>query len=149
MIWLRFMPYLLGLLSVVGAGYWAVESVREKVRQHYEPIIERLENDLKNEREAAKLNEDVINGYLAELEGLRRPPSTTPVRLCRNPMPNPPKPPESIASTTTVGGDVFTETRADFEPGPDIGPDLRSLVSACDAEIAKLRALQGWVNGLD
>ena len=149
MIWLRFMPYLLGLLSVLGAGYWVVESVREKVRQHYEPIVERLEKDLKAEREAAKRNEDAINVYIAELEDLRRPRPTTPVRLCRNPVSKPTKPAESPVDTPTVGGDVLTETRADFEPGPDIGPDLRSLVAACDAEVDKLRALQGWVNGLE
>lgn len=149
MIWLRFMPYLLGLLSVLGAGYYIVESAKEKMQKHYEPIIQQLEQDLASERANAQRNEDAINGYLTELEGLRRPRPRTPVRLCVNPVPAPAKATESLANTTTVGGDVFTETRADFEPGPDIGDDLRNLAAACDAEVAKLRALQGWANGLD
>lgn len=150
MIWLRFMPYLLGLLSVLGAGYWVVESVRDKVRQHYEPIIEQLEQDLADERAAAKRNEDAINGYIAELEGLRRPRPATPVRLCRNGAAESTNQASSGASgATTPAGGVLAAPRGDLEQGPDIGPDLRDLAAACDAEVAKLRALQGWANGLD
>ena len=46
-------------------------------------------------------------------------------------------------TTATSGGNELA--RSDFAEGPDIGPDLYTLAQMCDAEFAKLRALQKWV----
>ena len=32
---------------------------------------------------------------------------------------------------------------------PDVRAKCEAMLAACDAEVAKLRALQGWVNGLE
>jgi len=47
------------------------------------------------------------------------------------------------ASTTTRSN--AGSNGSNPQAGPDIGPDLYALAQSCDAEIAKLRALQGWV----
>jgi hypothetical protein len=52
----------------------------------------------------------------------------------------------NTVGTTTSSWGYNGTAASDFTAGPDIGPDLYDLAGRCDAEIAKLRALQGWVN---
>jgi hypothetical protein len=72
--------------------------------------------------------------------------SRVPVRLCNETRATSAEPAAQGAdgsATTTAGGNELS--RSDFAKGPDIGPDLYALAQMCDAEFAKLRALQQWI----
>ena len=83
------------------------------------------------------------------MDAIRNRPSVSrPVRLCVNPAPVPSprdSAPGTNGSSTTTGSNTGP-SGSNTQAGPDIGPDLYALAQSCDAEIAKLRALQGWVN---
>jgi hypothetical protein len=150
--WLwRFAPHAL-IAAVLGLScIYAVYTLREQGRAELRPQIERLEAELAAERADRARAERASASYQSEMERLReraanRTVNRTPVRLCVTPA----APPAGDAalrtngSTTTTGSD---ERKAGGDPkaGPDIGADLYALAAACDAENAKLRALQGWV----
>lgn len=144
---MRQMPLIVLSFLILGSAWLVGAWLMEKGRQELRPEIERLQNDLKAEQMARIRNEEAIDGYITEIESIRnRPRSTGPVRLCVTPpVPNTDFPaPDFTGATTTTWGDSGT-SGGDLRAGPDIGPPLRDLAFSCDAENAKLRALQNWV----
>ena len=147
--WLwRVAPYAIGVVVIVVASWGALNNAKEEGRNELRPEIERLERDLAVERISRERAEAASGSYRREMDALRsRPLVSRPVRLCVNPAPVPSprdSAPGTNGSSTTTGsnaGPAGPNTQA----GPDIGPDLYALAQSCDAEIAKLRALQGWV----
>lgn len=147
--WLwRVAPYAIGVVVIVVASWGALNNAKEEGRNELRPEIERLEAELAAERSARARAETASNAYRREMDAIRnRPVVSRPVRLCVNPAPvSDPRSsaPGTTGSSTTAGidsGPAGSNTQA----GPDIGPDLYALAQSCDAEIAKLRALQGWV----
>jgi hypothetical protein len=144
---LRLLPPILALCIALGLIYWVVQNFKEQGRAELRPVIERLQTELEAERLNRQLNEEALNEYQQELDGLRRRPvSTRPVRLC-NPdggvVQGTGAASGTDGATAPSGGDAGAAGA-----GPDIGPALRNLAYQCDAENAKLRALQGWVRGL-
>ena len=144
---LRFAPHaivaaLLGLVVAFG-----IHRAKEQVRAELEPKIESLEAQLEAERADRARAEAAANAYRSEIDALRsRPVPRTPVRLCV-------ETPAPVGGTTErvdgpapapAGGNELS--RGDIAQGPDIGPDLYALAQMCDAEFAKLRALQKWVS---
>jgi hypothetical protein len=136
----------LGLLCI-----YAVYTFREQGRAELRPQIERLEAALAAERADRARAERASGSYQLEIERLRERAARTaanrsPVRLC-------------LSTPVTQGGAAAEGTddpapaarsddgsaRSNPQAGPDIGADLYALVAACDAENAKLRALQGWI----
>lgn len=150
MIGWRFTPYIVGIVIVVIAAMGALHNAKESGRAELKPEIERLEAALAAERSDRARAEAAANSYRSEMDALRsRPVPRTPVRLCvekRLDVPvTQPSASDSVGTTTTSWGHNGTAA-TNFEPGPDISADLFDLAGRCDAEIAKLRALQGWVN---
>lgn len=143
---LKYAPHLiltagLGLLAV-----YAAHTFREQGREEIRPQVERLEAELRTERANRIRAEMASSAYASELASLaRRPVRNTPVRLCREPAAVPAgsaaQGADGAASTT---GSSAGSAGTDIEQGPDIGPELRELASQCDAQNAKLRALQKW-----
>lgn len=147
-VW-RVAPYALGVAIIVMAAMGALHNAKESGRAELKPQIERLEAALKAERADRARAEAAADSYRSEMDALRnRPVPRTPVRLCRDPKPVPTtfSPADGVTRTTTTSGGDAPAPGDYSEAGPDIGPDLYALALACDAEIAKLRALQGWVN---
>ena len=147
--WLwRVAPYAIGVVVIVVASWGALNNAREEGRNELRPEIERLEAELAAERSARARAQAASNAYRSEMDGLRnRPPVSRPVRLCVNhaPVPSPRESaPGTDGSSTTTGSDAGP-AGPNTQTGPDIGPDLYALAQSCDAEIAKLRALPGWV----
>lgn len=147
-VW-RVAPYALGVVIVVVAAMGALHNAKEEGRAELKPEIERLEATLAAERLDRARAEAAANSYRSEMDALRsRPVPRTPVRLCVSTDPVPTTQPaasNTVGATTPAWG--YNGTAAsDFTAGPDIGPDLYDLAGRCDAEIAKLRALQGWLN---
>jgi hypothetical protein len=147
-VW-RVAPYALGVVIVVVAAMGALHNAKEEGRAELKPEIERLEATLAAERLDRARAEAAANSYRSEMDALRsRPVPRTPVRLCVSADPVPTTQPaagNTVGATTTSWG--YNGTAAsDLTAGPDIGPDLYDLAGRCDAEIAKLRALQGWLN---
>lgn len=148
--WLwRVAPYAIGVVVIVVASWGALNNAKEEGRNELRPEIQRLEAELAAERTSRKRAEAASGSYRREMDALRnRPPVRTSVRLCINP-PAVPSPRDSApgtdGSSSTTGIDNGPP-HANTQAGPDIGPDLYALAQSCDAEIAKLRALQGWVN---
>lgn len=150
--WLwRFAPHAL-IAAVLGLScIYAVYTLREQGRAELRPQIERLEAELAAERADRARAERASASYQSEMERLRertlnRTVNRTPVRLCVSP----PAPPVGNPALRTNGSPATTgsdERKVGGNPkaGPDIGADLYALAAACDAENAKLRALQGWV----
>jgi len=136
----------LGLLCI-----YAVYTFREQGRAELRPQIERLETALAAERADRARAERAADSYQSEMQRLReraasRAVNRPVVRLCNNA----PAASEGDAALRTTGSSATTgsderTTGANPTPGPDIGADLYALAAACDAENAKLRALQGWV----
>ncbi len=135
------------IASGLAAGYWLKEQGRKELR----PQIERLEAALAAERADRARAERASGSYQLEIERLNkravdRAVNRTPVRLCVSP----PAPPAGDAAqgtdgaATTAGSDDGSP-RSNPQAGPDIGEALYALAAACDAENAKLRALQGWI----
>ena len=145
-VW-RYAPHaivaaLLGLIVAFG-----IHRAKEQVRAELEPKIENLEAQLEAERADRARAEAAASAYRSEIDGIRnRPVPRTPVRLCNETH-------SALADSAAQGVDGRTTTtsggnelaRSDFAEGPDIGPDLYALAQMCDAEFAKLRALQKWV----
>lgn len=150
--WLwRYAPHAL-IAAVLGLScIYAVYTLREQGRAELRPQIERLEAELAAERADRARAERASASYQSEMERLRertlnRTVNRTPVRLCVSP-PAPPAGDPALrtnGSPTTTGSDE-RKVGSDPKAGPDIGADLYALAAACDAENAKLRALQGWV----
>lgn len=150
--WLwRYAPHAL-IAAVLGLScIYAVYTLREQGRAELRPQIERLEAELAAERADRARAERASASYQSEMERLReraanRTVNRTPVRLCVTPA----APPAGDAAqgtdgaATTAGSDD-RPAGSDPKAGPDIGADLYALAAACDAENAKLRALQGWI----
>lgn len=148
---LRQLPWVILSAVILGSGFAASWWLKEQGRKEMRPVIERLESDLASERAARQRNEDALNAYQQELDLLRnRPRPTSPVRLCVTP---------SVRETPTAAGSADGAAPAsrsdarsagvDLVAGPDIGVPLRNLAYRCDAENAKLRALQDWIRGLE
>jgi len=143
---LKYAPHLiltagLGLLAV-----YAVHTFREQGREEIRPQVERLEAELRTERANRIRAEVASNAYASELAALaRRPVRSTPVRLCREPAAVPAgNAAEGTAGAAPAAGSDAGSAGTNFEQGPDIGPELRELAAQCDAQNAKLRALQQW-----
>ena len=146
----RIAPYVLGVVVIVVAALGALRNAKEEGRAELKPQIERLEAALATERADRARAETAANSYRSEVDAIRsRPVPRTPVRLCvERPVNVPatvPSASDSVGTTTTSWG-YNGQTESDFAAGPDIAADLYDLAGRCDAEIAKLRALQGWVN---
>lgn len=148
---LRQAPYLIMSAAVILFGYWIGSSLVERGRNEIRPQLEKVQQELATERVNRARAEAASSAYAQELAGLnRRPVRTAPVRLCVSP----PSVPASTGSEGTTnpapsGGSDDRPAGSDLEAGPDIGPALRELAMACDLENAKLRALQGWANGVE
>ncbi len=124
----------------------ATAVVSKRGREEIRPQVERLEAELRTERVNRIRAEMASSAYASELASLaRRPVRNTPVRLCREPAAVPAgsaaQGADGAASTT---GSSAGSAGTNIEPGPDIGPELRELAAQCDAQNAKLRALQKW-----
>ena len=149
--WLwRYAPH-----AVVAAGLgilciYAVYTFREQGRAELRPQIERLETALAAERADRARAERAADSYQSEMERLReralnRTVNRTPVRLCVTPDPKGWAAPEGTNDPAPATRSDDGSPRSNPQAGPDIGADLYALAAACDAENAKLRALQGWV----
>ena len=150
--WLwRYAPHAL-IAAVLGLScIYAVYTLREQGRAELRPQIERLEAELAAERADRARAERASDSYQLEIERLNkraadRAANRGPVRLCVS-LPAPPIGDAALrtnGSSATTGSDE-RKVGGDPKAGPDIGADLYALAAACDAENAKLRALQGWV----
>ena len=150
--WLwRYAPH-----AVVAAGLgllciYAVYTFREQGRAELRPQIERLEAALAAERADRARAERASGSYQLEIERLRERAARTvanrsPVRLCLNtPAPQGGAAAEGTNAPAPAPRSDDGSARSNTQAGPDIGADLYALVAACDAENAKLRALQGWI----
>lgn len=148
MIWARWASAaVLVVLLTTGIGF-GVHCLKELGRNELRPKVAELESLLAAEKASRARAEAAANSYRAELDYLAsRPVSATPVRLCRTvpTMPAAVPAPRSDDAASRAGIDD-RPAGGDLEAGPDIGPELYGLAKTCDAEIAKLRALQGWIN---
>lgn len=147
MIWARWASAaVLVVLLTTGIGF-GVHYLKELGRNELRPKVAELESLLAAEKNARERAETAANAYWTELGNLsRRPVSTAPVRLCVGPMPSLESTTTSSDGATSRAGSDDRPAGGDLEAGPDIGPELYGLAKTCDAEIAKLRALQGWIN---
>jgi hypothetical protein len=145
--WLRYVPTIAVTAMLGLAVAYGIHRAKEQVRAELEPKIEKLEADLAAERADRARAEAATDAYRSEVDALRnRPVSRSPVRLCNETRAAPAEPAAQGtdgSATTTSGGNELA--RSDFAQGPDIGPDLYALAQMCDAEFAKLRALQQWI----
>ena len=148
---LKFIPHLIAGLAVLGVMAWGYGAIKEQGRNELRPTVERLQAELNSERAARQRNEEAIDAYLSEIESIRnRPRPTTPVRLCVTPSVPVAAPAAGSSDGAAAPAERNTsEAGGDLVAGPDIGPALRDLAFSCDAENAKLRALQGWIRGLE
>jgi hypothetical protein len=143
-------PYLILSAAVILLGAWIGHSLIERGRNELRPKIEKLERELATERINRARSEAASSAYAQELANLnRRPVRTNPVRLCVTPAVPASESASGVADSSPTTGSDAGSAGADLVAGPDIGPALRSLAMACDMENAKLRALQGWANGLE
>ena len=144
--WLRYVPTIAVTATLGLMVAWGVHRAKEQVRAELEPQIPKREADRAAERADRARAEADTDAYRSEVDALRsRPVPRAPVRLCRE-TPAAAQPAAEGTdgpATTTAGGNELA--RGDFAQGPDIGPDLYALAQMCDAEFAKLRALQQWV----
>lgn len=152
MLWAaRYLPHAIIAALLAGGAAWGVHKIREGVRNDLEPKIARLEAELAAERANRQRTEAVLDGYQAELDGLRvRRPAVGPVRLCRQPAQK--LPAAAQAASGADGAAAAAGSRSEGSggdsvegAGPDIGPDLVELAASCDAVAARLRALQQWI----
>ena len=135
----------LGLLCI-----YAVYTFREQGRAELRPQIERLEAALAEERADRARAERAADSYQSEMQRLRertlnRTVNRTPVRLCVTPAPQGGAAPEGTNDPAPAPRSDDGSAGSNPQAGPDIGADLYALAAACDAENAKLRALQGWI----
>jgi len=131
-------------------GYWVGSTLIERGRNEIRPQLEKAQQELATERFNRARAEAASSAYAQELADLnRRPVRTGPVRLCVTPAMSPSQSPSGVADTAPATGSDAGSAGENLAAGPDIGPALRNLALACDMENAKLRALQGWANGLE
>jgi hypothetical protein len=138
------------ITSILGlAAVYQLHQAKEAGRNELRPEIKRLETALAFERADRARAEKAADSYRSEMDALaRRAVPRAPVRLCVDTSAMP------ATVTTTTSADDRTSTswgdlqppRGDLAAGPDISAQLYQLAGACDAENAKLRALQGWLN---
>lgn len=150
--WLiRQIPMLILSAAIILFGYWIGSSLIERGRNEIRPQLEKAQQELAVERANRARAEAASSAYAQELADLnRRPVRTGPVRLCVSPPAVPTGQSASgVADSAAPGGSDVEPAGGNLEAGPDIGPALRDLAMACDMENAKLRALQGWANGLE
>ena len=147
----RIAPYAIISALVIISGFAAGQWIKEQGRKELRPQIERLEAALAEERADRARAERASGSYQLEIERLRkrtldRAVNRPVVRLCNNVTATSDGDAalRTTSSSATTGSDERT-TGTNPTPGPDIGADLYALAAACDAENAKLRALQGWV----
>ena len=143
---LKYAPHLVAVAVLIAGAALAVHKIREGVRNELAPKIDRLETELRAERADRARAEMASSAYASELAALAsRPIRNTPVRLCRQPAAVPARSaPEGVVGAAPTAGNGAGSAGANLEEGPDIGPDLRELAAQCDAQNAKLRALQRW-----
>jgi hypothetical protein len=147
----RIAPYAIISAFVIISGFAAGQWIKEQGRKELRPQIERLETALAAERADRARAERASGSYQLEIERLRertlnRTVNRTPVRLCLNtPAPKGGAAAEGTDDPAPAPRSDDGSARSNPQAGPDIGADLYALVAACDAENAKLRALQGWV----
>lgn len=147
-LWLwRYAPHAIVAAFIGLIAAYGIHRAKEQVRAELKPKIESLEAQLEAERADRARAEAAASAYRSEMDALRsRPVPRTRVRLCNETRA---APADSATqgvdgrTTTTAGGNELA--RSDFAQGPDIGPDLYALAQMCDAEFAKLRALQQWI----
>lgn len=150
--WLwRYAPHAL-IAAVLGLTcIYAVYTLREQGRAELRPQIERLEAELAAERADRARAERAADSYQSEMERLRErtaraTANRSPVRLCVTPTaPSAGNSAQGTDGAPTAAGSNDRPAGSDPKAGPDIGADLYALAAACDAENAKLRALQGWI----
>jgi hypothetical protein len=147
-LWLaRFLPHIALSLGVIVMGFAVGAWLKEQGRKELRPVIERLQIELDTERENRKRNEAALNGYQSELAALRkRTINRAPVRLCID-GPVQDDAARSVDDSTAAAGSGAGSARGNHRASADIGPALRELAYDCDAENAKLRALQKWLEG--
>jgi len=149
--WLwRYAPHAVIAAGLGLACIYGVYTLREQGRAELRPQIERLEAELAAERADRARAERAADSYQSEMDRLRqraanRTVDRTPVRLCVSPAPPAGDAPQGTDGTPTTARSDDRPAGSDPKAGPDIGADLYALAAACDAENAKLRALQGWV----
>ena len=149
-VW-RYAPHAILAVLLGLAAVYVVHTLREQGRAELRPEIERLGQALAASEVNRARAEAASSAYRSEVDALRaRPIPRTPVRLCRE---TPALPSSGTTAAGTDGGAAPTRRddaapRDDLAAGPDIGPDLYALAQSCDAEVAKLRALQGWINAV-
>jgi hypothetical protein len=147
---LRQAPYLIIVVGVILLGYWIGSTLIERGRNEIRPQLEKAQQELATERFNRARAEAASSAYSQELADLnRRPVRNTPVRLCVTPAMSTSQSPSGVTDPSPTTGSDAGSAGGDLAAGPDIGPALRSLALACDMENAKLRALQGWANGLE
>jgi hypothetical protein len=146
----RIAPYAIISAFVIISGFAAGQWIKEQGRKELRPQIERLEAALAAERADRARAERASGSYQLEIERLRERAARTaanrsPVRLCVTPAPQGGAAPEGTDDTAPAPRSDDGSAGSNPQAGPDIGADLYALVAACDAENAKLRALQGWI----
>ncbi len=143
---LRYVPHAVILTAFLVSCVYVVHMLREQGRDEMRPVIAKLESELADERAARIRNEEALDAYQRELSIIRsRPRPSTPVRLCVPAVPQAEQPPFATHDSTSISGSGTELSGENLTAGPDIGPPLRDLAYQCDAENAKLRALQNWV----
>ncbi len=146
----RIAPYAIISALVIISGFAAGQWIKEQGRKELRPQIERLEAALAAERADRARAERASDSYQLEIERLRkrtldRAVNRTPVRLCVTPDPQSGAAPKGTDDPAPAPRSDDGSAGSNPQAGPDIGADLYALAAACDAENAKLRALQGWV----
>ena len=146
----RIAPYAIISAFVIISGFAAGQWVKEQGRKELRPQIERLEAALAAERADRARAERASGSYQLEIERLReraaRSAANRPaVRLCVTPAPQGGAAAEGTDDPAPAPRSDDGSAGSNPQAGPDIGADLYALVAACDAENAKLRALQGWI----
>jgi hypothetical protein len=146
----RIAPYAIISAFVIISGFAAGQWIKEQGRKELRPQIERLEAALAAERADRARAERASGSYQLEIERLRERAARTaanrsPVRLCVTPAPQGGAAPEGTNDPAPAPRSDDGSAESNPQAGPDIGADLYALAAACDAENAKLRALQGWV----
>jgi hypothetical protein len=146
----RISPYAIISALVIISGFAAGQWIKEQGRKELRPQIERLETALAEERADRARAERASGSYQLEIERLRERAARTaanrsPVRLCVTPAPQGGAAPEGTNDPAPAPRSDDGSAGSNPQAGPDIGADLYALAAACDAENAKLRALQGWI----
>lgn len=144
---LRWLPTAILVAIIAAVGAYGVHFFREQGRNEYRPQVQALKAELAAEKADRARAEKATASYRAELDSVRsRPITRVPVRLCSSPLPSTVTTARSADDATSRTGSNHRPSGSDLEAGPDIGPELYNLAQVCDIEIARLRALQGWIN---